>query len=316
MFKALLGTAVLMGFALSGLAPSSVHAQGVGTLTMVVNCDAGDTIQEAVDKSREGTDILVSGLCNESVRINRDRINVRGQGGASISAPVDSASVFTVRGRNVEIRNFAINAAGVTRGVLVDKGAYAVIADSSVSNSGGSGIDVLNGSFADIRRNIITDSAVMGIFLFNGATASINRNIIERSGNLGIQLDGGVQATVSDNEIRDSGAGGIFVRVNSGAWIASNIIEDNVHNGIGVDSSSSAQISANTITGNGISGVAVDRNGSVLLPSFAGGANLIEGNKFHGMRCGVSGSLEVGIAQDFGSGNAPSNELIQVGCHN
>lgn len=293
-----------------------IQAQGVGTLKIVVNCDTRDTLQAAVNKSREGTKIEVSGACNEHVDINKDRISLLGQPGATLSAPAGSFSIIGITGRNVEVRNFEINATGVEDGILIDRGGYAVIADNGVRNSEGDGISVLNGSFGEISDNDIIDNAVMGIFLFNGASARITGNTIENSGDLGIQLDGGVHALIGDNEIRKNGAGGIWIRINSGAWIRDNIIEANAENGIGVVESGSAQITANTITGNGISGVTVKRNASVEFPTWAGGANLIEGNEFYGVHCGASGSLNVDIAQDFGTGNAPANELIDLGCDN
>ncbi len=173
------------------LSVSPLQAQGVGTLTMVVDCDTGDTIQDAVDKSREDTDIKVSGACNETVFIDKDRINLIGQIGATLSAPAGSGSVVSVRGSNVQIRNFEINAAGVVNGIQVQRGGTALIANNDIRNSDRRGIVIENAAYADISDNKISDNTGPGILLFAGSTAQMTRNEIEDNGSSGIHAGDG-----------------------------------------------------------------------------------------------------------------------------
>ena len=306
---------LLVAFTLVGLFALTVlpvEAQGVGTLTLRVDCDKGDSIQETIKKSWEHTTIEVFGTCNEHVDIDKDRIRLIGRPGAKLSAPSGLSSVISIRGRIVEVKDFEIDADGVWNGILVLGGGYAMINGNEIRNTSGDGIMVRDGSVADIYDNKILRSTYMGVSLYVGASANIVGNTIEESGNVGI-IFGGSEASIIDNKIINNGAGGIWIGGNSSASINSNIIEGNTHSGVGVVESGSADLAGNTIRGNGLAGVSVERNSSITMPPWAGGANLIEGNNYHGILCGNSGSM-IGIPQNFGSGNTPADELIDPGC--
>ena len=297
---------------LFALAASPLQAQGVGRLTMAVDCDKGESIQAAVNKSREGTTINLSGACKEHVDIDKDRISLIGKPGAKLTSTSDLFSVIAIRGRRVELRNFEIDAVGVANGIHLNGGSWAIIADNEIKNSIENAITVRDGSFGDINNNVIVDNAGFGVFLFIGASANIVGNTIKNSGGVGIAPSAGSHALIFDNKIRDNGAAAVWIGGQSGATINYNTIEGNAW-GIGVVESGSALITGNTITGNGGAGVSVERNASVEMPSYTGGANLLEGNGWYGLLCGKSGSL-IGVPQDFGAGNHPADELIDPGC--
>ena len=116
-------------FAFSAL---TVHADPPGQVN--VNCNMPGALQDAINDVKEGTVIRVNGHCTESVFIEKDRIKLIGNGGATMTAPAGSFTVVEIRGSNVEIRNFDINAAGVQLGVLVNRGGSASIVDNDVMN--------------------------------------------------------------------------------------------------------------------------------------------------------------------------------------
>ena len=92
------------------LPPQARPANEAPNVTRAVDCDAGQTIQEAVDNSNTGDTILVSGTCNEHVAVGSGKtsITLDGQGTATINGPDPAANTVRVSGSNVTIRGFVI----------------------------------------------------------------------------------------------------------------------------------------------------------------------------------------------------------------
>ena len=314
----LTGAAVVTVAAI-GLSTSAAQSQETGPSWQSFVCEAGGgNLQRHLDTAHEGETIFFGTDCDGGpYQISGRSVNLRGFSGqrATLSAAGGGDCVLIIENAHVDLSRFDVDATGADDGICVLGGGTVRTTDIEVRNAVGSGIVVRNGGSGTITQSRILDNGGPGVFVFIGGTAAIHDNVIEDNGNVGIQLDGGAHAIITDNQIRRNGAAGIFARMNSGAQIQGNVIEDNTHSGIGVVESGSAQISDNEITGNGISGISVDRNASVLLPAWAGGANLIQGNAHYGLLCGESGSLEVAVAQNYGTGNAPGNEQIDPGCH-
>jgi len=258
-----------------------------------VDCDApGASLQTKINNSAEGATIFFGGACDDGpYEIAGKDINLRGfSSGGTLSAPGGDC-VLRVSFANVGLSRLDVDATSANDGICVFGGS-AEIVDVEVRNSDGNGIIATAGSVAVISASRIIDNAVLGIGVSNGASVEINGSLIENSGSVGIALNNGGHAVILGNTI--------------------NI---NADDGVAVLGSSSAEIQENTITGNGGSGVSVGRHGSVAFPDTGGAANLIEGNSFHGVRCDQSGSLRVDLAPDFGAGNVPTDELIELDCH-
>ena len=63
----------------------------VSAMTRTVNCDKGQTIQAAIEKSEsraERLEIFVSGTCNENVVIRRSEVTIDGGGATTIRVQV------------------------------------------------------------------------------------------------------------------------------------------------------------------------------------------------------------------------------------
>ena len=149
-----------------------------------VDCDAGESIQAAVDAAAEGDTIEVSGTCNnQTVTIEKDRITLDGLGSAQIIGPVGNRNMISVRGSNVAIQNFAA-LTGDRNTIRVEKGGTALIDNNNIINSGRTGIRVSGSSYARIENgNVISGSGSMGIAVTRSSSAQIYDNTLTQNRN-------------------------------------------------------------------------------------------------------------------------------------
>lgn len=317
MIKQSIGLVATIAFAVLGFAPSIVHAQGVGTLSMVVDCDSGDTIQEAVDKSREGTDILVSGTCDtEKIRITKDRIRLLGQAGATISPPAGEGGAIAIHGSQIAVHNFGSIKGGTGTAITVQNGGSVSIFGNLIEDSA-SGIQLFVGSSANITSNQIEDSSGQGIGVQNGSSAFIFDTKVTNSGGVGIQIFRNGDASIVETVVENSGAGGINVAVSSSAVIQDSTVKNSSFQGIRFAEASSGEVRGSTSSDNNGDGISVDTSSYLALSSF-GGPNTIERNGGVGVTCGFSGVLQVSKPQNFGTGvdaNGGGKAFVNAACH-
>lgn len=254
--------------------------------TFTVNCDDGETIQNALENLIPGDTLEVSGTCNENVTIREelDRITLDGQGTAAIHGPNSTRDSIQVRGRGITVKGFTIT--GGNSCVSVTRGGTVTIDGNLIQNAANlHGISISNGSFATIVNNTIEDNAVHGIQLLGGSSA----NIGFRAGD----------AVASPNVIQNNTSFGINLSDSSSARIDGNTITGNANSGINVSESSSVRIgfsgpvgsltAANTIMGNGNGGI------RILDTSHAGiEGNFIENNTGSGILVDTSSSAQIG----------------------
>ena len=241
------------------------------------NCDApGANLQTKIDSAADGATIFFGGTCDDGP--------------------------YSISGKDLNLRGFSsggtLSASGGSSCVLIIEFARVKISRLDIDATGTDhGICVSSGGVAHIFDNTeIRNSNNIGIFLLNGASAAIRESTIKDSNNVGIVLSSGANLFVEHSEIRDNGTQGILVA-----------------------GSASAELAANEITGNGDVGIQVDVNSTINLneaffeddPDFG----VIENNSGGGVRCGISGALIVGAVQNFGTGNAGDNTVLETGCH-
>jgi parallel beta-helix repeat protein len=277
--------------------PISSHA--------VVFCDQGQSIQEAVDRAPSPASIEVHGTCNEAIEIQKDRINIYTNSGATIIPPPEGAA-FTVRNAdNVEIAGF--NITGGKGGVGILNGSTARVSNNMITGSTHIGITLSDNSHADLWQNQVMGSLNLGDAIINGSVAALDGNTITGSSDIGIFISEKSQAHLYHNEVMRSGAGGIWIRGSSQASISQNTITGNTDDGISVVMGSSANVmSNNVITENGNHGIKVQTNGT--LEFF--GTNEIGLNGVYGISCESSGVMVVVAAQDFDGNGAGAVEIV------
>ena len=249
---------------------------GGGGDVVTVNCDDGDSIQEALDEAKDGGTINVSGTCAELITVGTDGITIDGGGAAIINGTLlgGTQPLVVVEARNVRIQNII------------------------VTNSPGSGIDVRSNGSAIIEGTTVTLSARHGIEVSMSAYARIGSGENDHPATAGDETGN----VISDNAQVLANGSGIFVKGSANADIFHNLITGN-NRGININNAGSADIDGNKITGNTARGLSLLTSGAVVLglDFVHGHNNLIELNGI-GIRCRLGGAAD-GNLQNFGVGN-------------
>lgn len=207
--------------------------------TIKVNCPR-QSLQRAIDHAESGDTIEVKGTCSENVLIGErlSGLTLDGDDGAAIDAPKPQRPAVDIRGKNITLQHLTID--GGFYGVLVERGADAIIKNNTIQNATIWGIGVISDSFAVIIGNTIQHNSAGGMVIGGSSAARI-----------GFILDSDEKP--SPNLIQDNAGEGIDVSLSSSARIYGNTIQNNADNGIGINRGSTAAIASNLINNNGTS---------------------------------------------------------------
>jgi len=272
-------TTTLFGFVL-GLA-----VWPAGAMTRSVDCDKGQTIQAAIEKSEsraERLEILVSGTCNENLVIRRSEVTIDGRGSATIRGQV---SVFA---DNLWLDNLTVTAPG--RGVVASDGSARLSSVALVGNEG-EGLVMRRNAFVWVRDSLIADNDGQGVSA-NGAQVDVQNTIIRGNASEGVFLDIGSRGNFRDNEICENGRSGVIASGGSQALLRDgNIVCRNGEDGVLAQAGATIGIDGNTIIENGRSGIG-GYLGAVLVLH----GNEIRDNAGTGVYCRADCTLQVGGA--------------------
>ena len=246
--------------------------------------DCGVTsLQAAINNAIPGDTISVSGTCPENLIIANDkqRISLNGGGVAVLSGSSPSSPALDVRGKGVTVQGFEI--VGGSDGIVVNRGANAVINNNNIHNTGGSGVMVDELAISIITNNAIENNPGAGIWVSESSTARI-----------GFNAD--TETAASPNAIQ-SNAVGVIVSKGSSARIIGNTISSNSGDGVFVARDSDADIAGNTISANTGNAIEVSENSFVQLGEDAGStiydqANAGSGNTGFGIVCSLGGIVD------------------------
>ncbi len=145
-----------------------------------VNCNAGDSLQDAVDAAPPGQTIFVSGTCREHVMVMTDKVSIIGYPSASIDAPTEKSPALDVEGaqgvrlKKLDLLN-GLNGLRARRGadvvasnlvargnaedgIKIDETSTAEVADILAEQNGRSGIEALRSSSLTVSGLISANS--------------------------------------------------------------------------------------------------------------------------------------------------------------
>ncbi|MGH6804272.1 MAG: right-handed parallel beta-helix repeat-containing protein [Methyloceanibacter sp.] len=251
--------------------------------TLRIDCDAGDTIEDALTRVKPADTIVIGGTCNENVAIWQEvaRVTLDGQGRATINGGASNkVHTVIVRGKPIVIKGGTVT--GGRDGIHL-AGANAVIADTIIRNAGLNGIFVDHHSFARILDTRIEGNRGAGIVIDENSVARVGFTIPRAE-------------DLSPNTIQNNGLDGIVVQRSSTAWIAGNIVRGNKLNGIVVDRHSQATIGGNVIDDNGGDAIVVSRLSGLTLGSMGarrdGPNSTKRNNNGVGIRCFMGGYVD------------------------
>jgi len=187
-----------------GLAFIALPAYGQNSSYTLVQCDQGKSLQAAIDNTREGGTIEITGTCNETVKIRTDKIFLRGAGGAVKGVPGTLAAIKVTDGATgVKITGLSLSG---DSGVSVDKGSSASIWENVIAATNNVGVLVGAGSYAEVLNNEISSGGFGGVFVFNGSAARVFYNNVTSLGSA-VGIEGGSSAEVGSNVLRSSDKG-------------------------------------------------------------------------------------------------------------
>jgi hypothetical protein len=275
-----------------------------------VNCSSGETLAQALKRGKEDRPllVLVQGVCNETVAIERADVTLRGEAGAAINGPDPALDTITVRADRVSIENLLVS--GGQNGIFTIGAGNFAARGVTVQSTGRTGIFIAAGSGAlidgctsrhnprdgvssesaqmTVTNSTVTHNARFGIFVGPGVMARIGvdnaanaaGNMISLNGGSGVSMSGAT-AIIGNNSIMQNGTDSALP----------------TRTGITVSQSTADIPGGNTIANNAGQGVFVTR-GSVQIGGTSfnfPSTNTITGNGNPAQAGGVSGFLAASI---------------------
>jgi hypothetical protein len=287
----LLVTAAALAFTLP------IDARADGTREVIVRCDKGRTIGDALARHSGALTIKVVGTCDEHVAIDRNDVSlIAASPDAGIHGPDPTVDTVLATGDRFGLDGLTVT--GGRNAVVVSGGSRATIRNCGV-RGGGSGV-----------------GGGIGIVFFQGASGTVDHCDSSSNPADGMMLDASI-VTITNSTFSANARAGILVFNGSNARIgitgaftsAPNAITGNGSNGIHVTVGSAAVIAGNTISGNGANPAGVfGRFGVTAFHSRISlpGGNVITGN----FGAGVLVNASTAVIGDPGF-TVPTNNVIR-----
>lgn len=233
-----------------------IAASHVVAATVAVDCDAGGALGPALASLKPGDVLSVQGTCRENIVIPADfhDITVDGQGKATVAAPNARQPAVQVLGREITLKGLTVR--GGQFGIAINRGATAIIENSTMEEAALSGLEVSQNSFGRIVNNTMRHNKLNGILVLGSASVHI-----------GVLQTG--DRSPQPNVIENNGGDGIMVMRSSTARIIGNILSGNERNGLTVQQASHADVAGNAINANHEHGISVAGNSGVNLADSA-----------------------------------------------
>ena len=189
-----LGFAALCAATLFAWSTSPAQAQPI-------NCNLPKAdLQGEIDDAEAGATVNFVGPCDDGPYfIFGKNLNLRGLGGATLSAPAGSQGVLFIRGATVELRNLTIDAALTDAGISVE-GSSIKVDWVAVEDALRVGLRLDGSSFAIVSNSEFNNDDA-GVVITGNSNAFLFRNTIQNNLSNGIVLNLNGSATVQENDI-------------------------------------------------------------------------------------------------------------------
>lgn len=222
--------------------------------TINVDCDAGETISDALSDPSNNLTIDFVGACVEELEIRRGNVRLRGNGGVLQGSIVVSASVSNTKSPSagrIRLRNFTIDAAGIARGLSIGANGVVDAKNLTVTQSTATGLLVHSGGWLRCKNCDVSFNLNDGLVARDNAQIEFSGNVtISNNGSGGLSALNSASISDIDND-------------DPNATPATLTVTGNTHNGIllvdGATMRSNGTIIANS---NGSSGITVGHGAS------------------------------------------------------
>jgi hypothetical protein len=300
-----------LGLSLYALATSTSFAQAV------VNCPAESIGAALATAPPAGPfSITINGICNESVFIGRDDVQLIGGTGGGVTGPGPSFIAIVVEAQRVIISNLTISG-GAAAGIVVTDNASVDILDSMIQSNANTGVAVLRGAFARLVNNTISLNASCEVAVTDSGTARLEGNTIVSNladrnacAGLGIFRDAFVRLR-GGNSITNTTVTGAAIQAFHGSTFRQDGGFDTVSGNVEVGNGSNMEFRDAAITGNAsalYNSVLRIRNSSVTGDVFVNETNVLHVASSFGPLV-VNGTLHCNGGTLLGSANVVATAI-------
>lgn len=294
-------TVMAVGCTLFVGVPATVPAADKVAETKVirVDCNKGQSINEALAKDEPNLVIEISGVCAESVTITRDNVALRGVAtgatidGATLPSP-KSPGIAVLGATNVTLENLVVQHMG--RAVALYRSAGAALTNAILQDSS-HGLFVAESSSAIATDCAMLRNTVDGISVWQNSAVQMDGTVRANSnGRTGIIASGGSSADLGVNavdlEVNDNVGSGIYLQLGASSQLAGRLyptVAINRNGVYGVAVSYGASLSGTRVECNG------NRHGAVVSDaSLSLGQATISNSTRHGIIADGNSFVELG----------------------
>lgn len=245
--------------------------------SIMIDCDRGQSIGQALTASRPGATITVRGTCQEAVTVTTDGLTLDGDGVAVLDGGNAGVALTIDGARGVTIRGFTVQ-------------------------NGSRGIDVLNVATLSLEDTLVRGNRSHGVEITN---ASVDADNVTSHGNgrAGLIVNRNSLLNVTDSTFEDNLTGLVLYSNANTRLTGTNRMIANATQGLTVGLGAVAFSLGSTIVteDNGEEGTLLLQDGGLQL---IGGRLEVAGNGLDGVRVDQVSSLTIGITEFGVSGEA------------
>ena len=154
-------------------------------VAVTVDCDAGETLADALQTRAESLTIEFTGTCAEELVITRDRVTLRGLDASATVTDDPTTSgpdpTFLLQGADVVFQGFTIDGSA-NRGIRVQRSSGVRIEEMVLRNNGSTGLTVEESSSAHIVDSTFNSNGFAGVAAWGNSNVTLTGRL-EASGN-------------------------------------------------------------------------------------------------------------------------------------
>lgn len=239
-----------------------------------VNCNAGASLQRAVDRAEPDSKLLVTGTCAGPIRVSRNRLTIDGTRTTLIDGQKKNALIIQ-GAQNVVLENLEV--ANGNNGIVLKGGGQAVIKNVSVHDNGAIGILLEGNSSAVLDGGSSRYNGLNGIDLEASSSLIIRGSYaVESNAVFGMNINTSSSLTLKNANLQvNQNTLGIQIATSSGCFITDSTttieVNGNVTTGLTIVSGGHMVAFGGTITSenNGVHGISVDSKAGFDLDAAA-----------------------------------------------
>lgn len=192
--------------------------------TVVVKCDAGEKLADALATRADVLTVEFTGTCAEELVITRDRLTIRGLDPSATVTDDPSTggatSIFLLQGADVVFEGFTVDGSS-DRGLRVQRSSGIQMRDMTVTNNANSGLTIEESSSVHVLDSTFTGNGFSGISAFDSSSVALTGSLdVSANAVAGLLVTGstfnnrGAQVIVADDQFfgvgTQHGGSGLF----------------------------------------------------------------------------------------------------------